>query len=213
MAGTITKLESQKRAKMRVNVYLDEQFALDVAMIHAVNLRVGNWLSDADITALKVADEVERTRQSALNYLSYRPRSAAEMQRHLLEHGFAAEAVATALERLQRVGLVDDVAFARYWVDNRAQFRPRGRRVLVQELRQKGVPPLEIETALDDYDETAAAQQVAEAQGRRLAHLSPDVLRRRLTQRMARRGFSYALIQEVLSTYTFPDPACPDNQL
>jgi len=205
MAGTITGFKSQKRAKMRVNVYLDEQFAFGLAVIHATQLQVGQWLSDEAIAALQSADEVERAREYALNYLSYRPRSVAEMQRHLLKHGFGADAVTTVLQGLQRVGLVDDVAFAQYWVDNRARFRPRGRRALVQELMQKGISAQTIEIALAEYDETVAAQQVAEEQGRRLAHLPPDMFRRRLTQRLARRGFSYALIQEVLSTYTFPD--------
>jgi len=211
MAGTITHLEPQKRAKLRVNVYLNEQFAFGLAAIHAVDLRIGTWLSDEDIATLKVADEVERAREYALNYLSYRPRSMAELERHLLEHDFLSDTVADVLERLQRVGLMDDIAFAQYWGNNRTEFRPRGRRALVHELRQKGVAAQDIEIALDGYDELAAAQTVAEEQGRRLKHLPPDVFRRRLTQRMARRGFSYGLIQDVLSTYTFPNSADTDE--
>ncbi len=203
MAGTITALEAQKHSTERVNVYLEGEFAFGLAVIHAVNLRPGMWLSDEDIAALRTADEVERARERALDYLSYRPRSVAEVQRYLLERDFSASAVEDVLQGLQRVGLVDDVIFAQYWRDNREQFRPRGKPALVQELQQKGVQSADIQAALTDYDEVTAARRVAEEQGRRLKHLPPEVFKRRLIQRMARRGFAYDLIQEVLATVPF----------
>jgi regulatory protein len=138
-----------------------------------------------------------------LNYLSYSPSSEAELHSHLLESDFAETTVDEVLHRLREVGLVDDEAFARYWVDNRARFRPRGKRMLVQELRQKDVALDVIETALTEYDEVAAAQHVAEEQARRLAHLPPEVFRRRLWDRLMRRGFSPDIIHEVLATQPF----------
>ena len=166
--------------------------------------RFGGECCDEEIERLRVADEIERAREKALDYLSYRPRSEAELERYLMERDFATETVVEVLHRLGQVGLVDDEAFARYWVENREQFRPRGKRALRQELREKGIAPEHVETALAEYDETAAARQVAEEQARRLTHLPPDVFKRRLSQRMARRGFPYNLIQEILATYPFP---------
>jgi regulatory protein len=203
MAGSITALEPQKRSRDRVNVYLDGVFAFGLAALVAANLRVGMALTDDEIVALRLADEVERAREKALNYLSYRPRSEAELQSHLLKSDFTEATVDEVLYRLREVGLVDDEAFARYWVDNRARFRPRGKRMLVHELRQKGVASGVIETALAEYDEGAAAQHVAEEQARRLAHLAPEVARRRLWDRLMRRGFSTDIIREVLATQPF----------
>ncbi len=203
MAGRITALEPQKRSSDRVNVYLDDVFAFGLAVLIAANLRVGMILTDEEIAALRLADEVERAHEKALNYLSYRPRSEAELQNHLLESDFAEATVAEVLHRLREVGLVDDDAFARYWVDNRARFRPRGKRMLVQELRQKDVASGVIETTLTEYDEVAAAQHVAEEQSRRLTHLPPELFRRRLWDRLMRRGFSPDIIQEVLATQPF----------
>jgi regulatory protein len=203
MAGSITALEPQKRSSDRINVYLDDVFAFGLAVLVAANLRVGMILTDDKIAALRLADEMERAREKALNYLSFRPRSEAELQSYLLESDFAEATVAEVLHRLREVGLVDDDAFARYWVDNRARFRPRGKRMLVQELRQKDVASDVIETTLAEYDEVVAAQHVAEEQARRLAHLPPDVSRRRLWDRMMRRGFSPDIIQEVLATQPF----------
>jgi regulatory protein len=203
MAGRITALEPQKRSGNRINVFLDDVFAFGAAVILAASLTVGMWLSDDDIAALKTADEIERAREKALNYLSYRPRSEVELQRYLAEQEFSDAAVTEVLHRLSTVGLVDDNAFAEYWVDNRVRFRPRGKRVLVRELRQKGVATRIIEETLTAFDETSAAQQVAEQQVRRLSHLPPDKLRRRLWERMARRGFTSDIIQEILATQPF----------
>ena len=205
MAGSITSLEPQKRSKDRINVYLDDVFAFGLAVLIAARLHVGMWLSDVEIEALRTADEAERAHERALNFLSYRPRSEAELRHYLLEHDFSEMTVDDVLYRLSRVDLVDDDAFARYWVENRAQFRPKGKRILVQELRQKGIASCAIESALADYDERAAAEQVAVEQARRLSNLPPDLFRRRLWERMARRGFSSDIIREILATQPFSD--------
>ena len=203
MSGTITSLDPQKRSKDRINVYLDDVFAFGLAALLAMRLHVGMWLSDAEIESLRTADEAERAHERALNYLSYRPRSESELQRNLLEKEFSETTVEDVLSRLRSVGLVDDEAFARYWVENRARFRPKGKRVLVQELRQKGVASNVIERALDDYDEVSAAEHVAEEQARRLSNLPPDLFRQRMWERMARRGFSSDVIRELLATQPF----------
>jgi regulatory protein len=212
MAGRITALEPQKRSGSRINVFLDDVFAFGLAVILATKLSVGVWLSDEEIAALKTADEIERAREKALNYLSYRPRSEAELQHYLAENDFSSAAVAEVLARLSTVGLIDDDAFARYWVQNRVRFRPRGMRVLIQELRQKGIAPRVIEEALEAFDETSAAAQVLEQQARRLSHLPPDQMRRRLWERMTRRGFSADIIQEILATQPFLNPNTDESE-
>ena len=204
MAGRITALESQKRSRDRVNVFLDGEFAFGMARLVAASLKIGTWLSDEEIAELTSVDGLERAHSRALDYLSYRPRSEAELRDYLLEKEFPESVVEEVLARLNRVGLVDDAEFARYWIDNRARFRPRGGRMLRYELQQKGVASETIEEALDDYDELAAVRKVAQEQARRLRHLPPDRFRRRLYARLARRGFSSGLIQEILVAQDFP---------
>jgi regulatory protein len=194
MAGTVTALRFQKRDKNRVNVYLDGQFAFGLAAIEAARLRVGQALGDDDIARLQRQDKVEWAHERALNFLSYRPRSEAEVRRSLHKKGVQEEVVEVVIERLTRTGMLDDREFARYWVENRLQFNPRGARALGHELRQKGVPASIIADALVGFDEEAAARKASEAGARRLAHLEPDAFRRRLGAYLARRGFAYVVI-------------------
>jgi regulatory protein len=198
MAGTITALRFQKRNKNRVNVYLDGKFALGLAAIEAAHLRVGQLLGDDDIARLRERDDVERAFERMLNFLSYRPRSEAEVRRNLRKKNVDDEVIDVVIERLTRAGMLDDQEFARYWVENRLQFKPRGAHALSHELWEKGVPASIIADTLDGFDEETAARKAAHAGARRLAHLEPRDFRRRLGGYLARRGFSYAVISPLV---------------
>ncbi len=198
MAGTVTALRFQKRNKNRVNIYIDDQFAFGLTAIEAARLRVGQMLSDDDIARLQKQGEVEQAYERALNFLSYRPRSEAEVHRNLRKKNVEDVVVAVVIERLTRAGLLNDREFACYWVENRLQFNPRGVRALRHELREKGVSASTIADTLAGLDEEVAARKAAEAGVRRLAHLNPRDFRRRLGAYMARRGFSYAVIEPLI---------------
>ena len=135
----ITDLKPQKRAKNRVNVFLDGEFAFGLALQHSYDLNVGQALSTMDVTRLRAADEVDQAYHRALRFLEYRPRSVEEVRRRLSLHGLSTEVVKEVLKRLAKVKLIDDAAFAAFWLENRSTFRPRGRRALRMELRLKGV--------------------------------------------------------------------------
>jgi regulatory protein len=198
MGGQITALKVQKRNRRRVSVYLDGRFAFGLAAIEATHLRVGQTLSDEEISRLKGRDAVERAAERALDLLSYRPRSQAEVRRRLAQKGYGEEAIAEALERLSRSGLLDDRAFATYWVANRFQFNPRGVVALWQELRQKGVDGIVIDQVLAEYDEEEAAARAAEAGARRLGGHDLAAFGRKLRDYLRRRGFTYALIEPLV---------------
>lgn len=196
--GKITALIFQKRNPERVNVYLEGRFAFSLAAIEAARLRVGQVLSAQEIVELQRRDIEERAYERALNLLSYRPRSAAEIARRLRKADFPPSAIEAALTRLERVGLVDDLTFARYWVENRETFRPRGHRMLRWELKQKGIADQIIDEVLASLDERASAYRLARKRASRLRHLDEATFRRRLSTYLARRGFPYSIINEAV---------------
>ena len=198
MTREITALKFQKHNKDRVNVYLDGAFAFGLAAVEAMHLHVGQTLSADEIVELQMKDEVERAYERALNYLSYRPRSKAEVRRNLRRKNVEEQVIDVVIGRLTRSGLLDDEEFARYWVNNRARFNPRGLRGLRYELRQKGVSRDIIDEALTGFDVQAAARQVAVAGARRLSQEAPRDFRRKLKAYMARRGFSYSVIRPLV---------------
>ena len=132
--GTITALKVQKRNPQRVNVYLDGEYAFGLARITAGWLSIGQVLSAEKIAQLQAEDGREVAYQQALRLLSYRPRASAEVRRNLVKHDVPAEVIEDVLARLQRAGLIDDNRFAQAWVENRSEFRPRGRRALDRQI-------------------------------------------------------------------------------
>jgi regulatory protein len=197
MAGRITAIRVQKRNKERANIYIDGQFAFGLELIEAAKLSKGQVLTDPEIAALQVIDEIGRAREAGLNFLAHRPRSRREVVQRLRKHGYPEPAIGAAVERLERAGLVDDRAFAEYWVRNREQFRPRGRFALRQELRQKGVESNVIEDVLQDLDESDSAYRAAMQRSAQWSRLDETSAYRKCSGFLQRRGFGYDVIQEV----------------
>ena len=76
----------------------------------------------------------------ATHFLGTRPRTRREIELRLRRGKVADQLIAATLTRLEKLGLVDDVAFARWWAEQRDRHAPRGRRMVEAELRQRGVP-------------------------------------------------------------------------
>jgi regulatory protein len=191
----ITALKVQKRNNQRVNVYLDGEFAFGLARIVAAWLHVGQELSPEKINELQSSDTYEVAHQQALRFISYRQRSIAEVRRNLEEHKFLEEVIQHTLERLQRNSLVDDNRFARVWVENRSEFRPRSRKALQFELRRRGVEDETIAEAVESVDDESMAYQAALKYSRKLTKLDDwQSFRQKLSAFLGRRGFNYDVI-------------------
>lgn len=197
-AGRVTAIKEQTRNRDRVNIYLEERYAFSLSWELAAGIKEGTFLSAREAEDLLRQDEVAKAYQKALRLLSYRPRSRREVLERLKTKGVAEEVLALVLDRLSQAGLLDDLAFALWWIENREGFRPRSRSLLRYELRRKGVEEETIVQALEGIDETESARRAAQARLSRYAHLDEDTFRKKLSQFLMRRGFSYSVIREVV---------------
>lgn len=195
----ITAIEAQKRNSNRVNIHLDGEFAFGLERITAAWLRVGQELDEKKIEQLQAEDTRERALQQALLFLSYRARSESEIRRNLQKHEIPEAVIEETLERLRRDGLADDDQFARAWVENRSAFRPRSRRLMALELRQKGLDDEAAKSALEAVDDEALAYEAAQKWANRLRGLEWSEFRTKLSGFLARRGFSYSVIAPVVT--------------
>ena len=194
----ITALEIQKRDKERVNVYIDGEFAFGLNVLDAARLKKGQVLTEAQIAELRDADAVVQAVNTAAHFLSYRPRSTQEIRRNLKEKETPEAVIDAAIERMAGMGYLDDAAFARYWVDNRSQFKPLSHRALRQELRQKGLSDSVIDEALGEQNEPDLAYKAATTQLRKLRNRSVKDFKTKINAFLQRRGFSYSTTQDVV---------------
>jgi regulatory protein len=199
MDQEITALKAQIKNPNRISVYLNGEYAFGLARIVAAWLRIGQVLGEDDIARLKEQDTYEVAYQRGLRFVSYRPRSEAEIQRKLIEQGFEAPVIEATIQRMKESGVLGDNQFARDWVENRSTFRPRSKRLLALELRQKGVAEETIQQALTETpDEESLAYQSALRYARRLAGQDWETFRKRLGAYLLRRGFSYGTMAPIL---------------
>jgi regulatory protein len=195
MAGTVTKLEVQKKNKERVNVHLDGAYAFALEITAAAALRRGQHLSDTDIAALQDEDTRKKAYLYGVRLLGGRPRSRAEVMQKMRRKEYSDDVIESALERLTREGLIDDAEFARYWSENRTQFRPRGARALQYELRQKGVAKEDIDAAVAEVDEDDAAFAALQPKLRTWERLPEEEARQKALAFLARRGFGWSVAE------------------
>jgi regulatory protein len=154
----------------------------------------------------------------AARYLATRPRTRWELRRRLQRAGADEALVDATLERLARMGLADDVAFARWWAEQRDRHSPRGRRLVEAELRQRGVPRDVIdELRHSEIAEPAfAEEQLPQSEGERAQvalqrHLRgrklPDDRRalQRIGMFLVRRGFAPDVARDALNAARQPD--------
>ncbi|HET6765245.1 MAG TPA: regulatory protein RecX [Longimicrobiaceae bacterium] len=216
----ITAIEPQKSNAERVNVHVDGAFRLALGAEVAFNawLHVGDDVTEERLTELERQDTQWRAREAALALLSFRPRTAAELRRRLVEKEFPPEVAAEVVDRLDEMKLVDDSAFAEMFVRDRVRLKPKGKRMLAQELRVRGVDADTARDAIDgvleraDSSEADLARQAA-AKWKPRAGEEPRKARARLYAFLARRGFGGDAIRAAADDVLrgVPDGGDPDE--
>ncbi|MGQ9572921.1 MAG: regulatory protein RecX [Dehalococcoidia bacterium] len=209
----ITAIERQRR-RQRANVYLDGRYAfsLSLELIAQAGLHEGDALSPQQVYSLRQADLSHQAQEVALRLLAYRPRSEAEIRQRLARRRLPRKVVQETIDRLHEQGLLDDAAFARFWVEVRDQSSPRGGRLLRQELSAKGIDREVAREAIAEIAEEDAALRAAQKKVRHLQGLEYPLFRRRLGDFLLRRGFSYIITHttvERLWRETHPDSDGP----
>lgn len=159
----------------------------------------------------------EAARAACLKLLTSAPRTRAQLAAALRRRRVPDEIAESVLARFTEVGLIDDAAFARAWVESRHHSRGLARRALAAELRQRGVSDGEVRAAVDSLgtqDEVAAAQRlvakrIAATRGRPI-----PVRVRQLLAMLARKGYSAGLAARVVrEALEQEEPDNPDDRL
>ena len=169
--------------------------------------------------------------EAAARFLEVRSRSVAEVRRRLTSAGYQPDLVEGAVSRLLDLGLIDDEAFERSWVESRDRARPRGERAIRQELGMKGVDRTTIDLVLSERRDAAAgvpsdggevamspdqaaAERLLARNARSLARVAdPRQRRQRAYALPARNGFDPDICRSVAASVDTEDPVeIPDEE-
>lgn len=145
----------------------------------------------------------------ALKLLSFRPRSKKEIYLRLnqlaLKKGISHKTIDKVMLDLEEKNLINDKEFSKWWIDQRDTFRPKGKRLLKIELRNKGISSETIETITQQQNITSShefelALSLAQKKISKLPKLPPLKLKEKISNHLLSRGFSWDTISEVIDT-------------
>jgi len=143
-------------------------------------------------------DDPQKAFAASLRLLVRRSRSEAEIRTYLARREYTPSAIDTAIQMLTESKLLNDTEFARAWVESRQRHKPKGRRVLEMELKNKGINDELIQQAVEDTNDYEAAKQVFEKKKWYFSRYSGDKYKRKVADYLGRRGFSFDVIMKIL---------------
>lgn len=155
-------------------------------------------------------DLLEKYIASAYRYLSRRARSEKEVRDNLKKKKASPEIIEQVITRLTKQKFLNDLDFAKWWVEQRLRFNPKSMRVITLELRQKGISPDIIEqvtkhpTSITDEvlpTEYETAQKLVEKQMKKYQGIEKEKIYQKLGGFLARRGYSWEIIKRVIDEH------------
>lgn len=198
MNKRITKILPQKNSN-RVSLYSDDDFVIgiDKDLLLEYGLATGAELTPKLLSELKTADNEKKCLAKAYHFLSFRPRSEAEMRLKLAEK-YASPIVEKTVKKLKKYNLINDLEFAESWVRDRSP--SRGPALLRAELTKKGLRREIIDLVLEKIDKRSLVEDARKliATRKKFQTLEPKDRFKKIAPYLLRRGYDYETIKEAL---------------
>lgn len=205
----ITEIKKDKQHMVRVYIQNGEEFLIDKDICCESNLKVGDSISKGKIEELKYNSQCARAKSRALWYLDRSDYTEKALYTKLLRTGFDKEVCTKVLSGLVELGLIDDRRYAQRFAE-KCEENNISARESFHKMIEKGVPYDLAKEILDgkDNDETIQIKNLVE---KKYAYklLAPDGSKK-VFAALARRGFSYSDIRQVLKEFTMDNEICEE---
>ena len=199
----ITSIKPQKNKK-RVNIYLDDKFGfgLDLENFVKLDLKVEQELTDEQVGKIVKEAEFQKVYDKLLRFSTLRPRSEKELKGWLKKYKVHLSLHNDLFNRLKHLDLLNDNKFAQWWVEQRMEFSPRGKRALIAELRQKGINrdliiQLVNESISQGYEEKTA-RKLLQKKKYKWERLQKLEAKKKMSEFLARKGFGWEVIKNAI---------------
>lgn len=197
----LTKITPTKQG--RLALFFDEEFAfsVDLETLAQFGLQKDMELTEEELEELMEQTQYKKAKDRAFRLLGYKSYTRHLLRQRLLQEDFPQEIVLDVLDRLEELGLIDDLDYARRCAADLLHLKQYSLSRVRQELRHRGVEDADIEEALStvDCDPLEQIRQVIEKKYR--SALADEKGRRRAVNGLQRLGYSYSLIRQALSEY------------
>ncbi|ABO50357.1 regulatory protein RecX [Desulforamulus reducens MI-1] len=202
----VTALEVQKKNNQRYSLFLDGKYAFGVHEDTLIQFQlfniIGKELPDYIIQQIIRAENKHQIISYAISLLSYRARSSHELRTRMRDKGYQVAVVEETIETLQRLGYIDDIEFAKVFINDRQRLKKVGKKLIRQELWQKGISKDIIndllEQATDDEQEYQRAKTLAIKKITSYRKDDERTKQRKLYSYLIRKGYSFSIASSVI---------------
>jgi len=201
----ITKIERQKKNKLRFSIFVDEKYAFGVSedVYARFVLHQGQTLTESEREIIEQAESESSVKRSALHYRSYRPRSTKEIVEYLQKKGYDESHIQQAIRYLDDNMLLNDEEFARMFCRDKLTLKPVGKSSMKQLLFKKGIDRDIAEKIIGELytseSENALALKEGERKYKRVSTLPIVTQKKRIYEHLLRRGYDSSLSQKIVS--------------
>lgn len=190
----------KKRKGIEVTLEGGSILSLDMETAATANLKSGQSLSREQRAELSAESGYKTCYDAALHFLSFRQRSEKELKSHLIfKRGFKEEEVQHVVDKLRKLKLLDDEAFAEQWKNDRVRFKPKSRIMIQRELIQKGVNAHTIQYVTQTIDDEANAYNAGLKKAGQLRSQGYKEFYRKMSGYLGRRGYSSDVVYAVVA--------------
>lgn len=198
----ISKIETQKKNKDRLNIYIDDAFAfgLSVDVFVKYNLKKDQEIDNEFIEEILLAEENNKAINLGVKYLSYRQRSIKEVKDHLKRKGYEESIVQITIDYLVEKKYLNDLEFAESFIRDKSYLNKYGINKIRYELMNKGISKEIIARTLkfDDDEEYNNAMELAHKKMKSYKKLDRDSIYRKLGGFLQRKGYRYDTVSKVI---------------
>jgi len=199
----ITSVVPQKKNPQRFNIFLDGEFAFGADEDLVVNRRlvVGKIIPSEDLEKILFEAEVGKLMERMYRWFNLRQHSEKEVREYFrIRNRDISQIVVDALiDVLKKKSLINDLEFAKAWVEARRKSKQKGNKVLKFELYQKGIVKEIIDEILEDESSQEGLAKLAlEKKMRAWKNLIPLELKKKAYDFLMRKGFEYEVVKIVV---------------
>nr|WP_314278360.1 recombination regulator RecX [uncultured Peptostreptococcus sp.] len=199
----VTSIEFQQKNKDRINLYVDGKYLISMyaEMVYKYNISLDSEIDREKLTEIIKADDYEKAKNKALNYISRLERSEKKV-REKLEGEFDQEIIERVIEFLKKYSFIDDRRYANRLATNAIKYKRVGRNRIKRDLYIKGLDTPMIEKTISEINGDEELENAIYLAEKKLSKIKSDnmmLIRTKLYQHLSYKGFSYDTINSAIN--------------
>ncbi len=203
----VVKINRSSKYSDRIVITFENKSVLrvpeDAFILHPI--LVGDFLSQKDIKKYDKKMRLQEARDAAYKLLSYRMRSTGEMRNRLDKKSFLPDEIDITIEQLKKLNYLNDNEFVKIFAKEKVKLKMIGPRLLRSELFKYYIEPSLIDQAINEIYETNDVYLLIEKHLEKKGVSRGDILdnskKKKLSDYLIRKGFSWVQINEVFSDW------------